>query len=155
MAGGYDPRNVENLEHYEELTLMAEQMSLNLKITFLKSPSDASKLWLLTRCQVLLYTPENEHFGIVPLEGMYLGKPVVAVNSGGPTETIVNDQTGFLCDPDEKEFGDAITKLIRDPQLAQRMGSMGRKRVQQRFSFEAFTEKLDSIVTNLVDRKNN
>lgn len=80
---------------------------------------------------------------------------MIAVNSGGPTETIVNEQTGFLCDPDEKEFGDAVTKLIRDPQLAQRMGSMGRKRVQQRFSFEAFTEKLDNIVRKLVEKKNN
>lgn len=52
MAGGYDPRNLENLAHYDELTLMAEEMNLSLKITFLKSPSDASKLWLLNRCQV-------------------------------------------------------------------------------------------------------
>jgi len=36
----------------------------------------------------LIYTPTNEHFGIVPLEAMYMEKPVIACNSGGPTETI-------------------------------------------------------------------
>lgn len=45
----------------------------------------------------LLYTPDREHFGIVPLESMQMGLPVIAVNSGGPTETIAHKETGFLC----------------------------------------------------------
>jgi len=45
----------------------------------------------------LLYTPDREHFGIVPLEAMQLGLPVIAVNTGGPTETIRHQTTGYLC----------------------------------------------------------
>lgn len=150
MAGGYDTRVLENVEHYEELEYLCDELSLSSKVTFLLSPSDREKLWLLKRAQVLIYTPSNEHFGIVPLEGMYLRKPVIAVNSGGPTETIIDDQTGYLCDANEKEFAKAMLKLVRSQKLLERMGDMGHKRVQQRFSFDAFAEKLDNIVKNLL-----
>ncbi|CAO1409429.1 unnamed protein product [Diamesa serratosioi] len=153
MAGGYDSRNLENVEHHDELQVITENLNLQHKVTFLRSPNDQLKVKLLNRCQALLYTPENEHFGIVPLEAMYLSKPVIAVNSGGPTETIVNDQTGFLCEPEPADFVEAALKIIRDPKLGERMGDMGRKRVQQRFSFEAFTDKLDNIIKDLVKPK--
>lgn len=120
----------------------------------LKSPSDQKKIQLLNECNVLLYTPHNEHFGIVPLEAMCMSKPVIAVNNGGPTETVVNEQTGFLCEPNAEDFGRFVLKLFRDKKLCERMGEMGNKRVHQRFSFDAFTDKLCSIVdTFTVDKK--
>lgn len=88
MIGGYDPKNVENIEYFDELNELCKNLNLTEKVVFLKSPSDEMKIKLLRRCQVLLYTPSNEHFGIVPLEAMYSRKPVIAVNSGGPTETV-------------------------------------------------------------------
>lgn len=155
LAGGYDYRNVENLEHHDELAVICENLDLKDKVTFLRSPSDEMKVKLLTRCKLLFYTPTNEHFGIVPLEAMYLSRPVVAVNSGGPTETIVDEQTGFLCESDPEDFANAAARIVKDSKLAEKMGEMGRKRVAQRFSFEAFTEKLDQIVQSLVDKKAN
>lgn len=153
MAGGYDTRVLENVEHYEELEILSEELKLGSKVTFLLSPHDKAKLWLLRRSQALIYTPSNEHFGIVPLEGMYLRKPVVAVNSGGPTESIIDDQTGYLCEPTPKDFAKAMLKLVRSAKISERMGDMGQKRVHQRFSFEAFSEKLDGIVKGLLTAK--
>ena len=155
LAGGYDSRNLENLEHYDELAVIAENLELKDKVTFLRSPSDEIKVQLLNQCKLLFYTPTNEHFGIVPLEAMYLSRPVIAVNSGGPTETIVHEQTGFLCESEPEDFANAAALIIKDSKLGEKMGEMGRKRVQQRFSFEAFTEKLDKIVQSLVDKKSN
>jgi alpha-1,3/alpha-1,6-mannosyltransferase len=153
LAGGYDSRNLENLEHYDELTVIAENLELKDKVTLLRSPSDEVKVKLLNRCRLLFYTPTNEHFGIVPLEAMYLSRPVIAVNSGGPTETIVHEQTGFLCESEPEDFANAAVRIIKDAKLGEKMGEMGRKRVEQRFSFEAFTEKLDKIVVSLADKK--
>ena len=153
LAGGYDSRNLENLEHYDELTVIAENLEIKDKVTFLRSPSDEVKIKLLNRCRLLFYTPTNEHFGIVPLEAMYLSRPVIAVNSGGPTETIVHDQTGFLCESEPEDFANAAARIVKDFKLGEKMGEMGRKRVEQRFSFEAFTEKLDKIVLSLVEKK--
>lgn len=147
IAGGYDVRVPENVEHLEELQSLAKSLELTKKITFLRSPTDAMKLWLLRKVDVVVYTPENEHFGIVPLEAMYSGRPVIAANSGGPTETIIHDQTGFLCDPNAHSFHEPMLKLFKDKKSAEAMGEMGRKRVQQKFSFAAFTDKLEDVVT--------
>lgn len=90
VIGGYDKQNTENIEYFEELQNITNNLNLSEKVLFMKSPSDEMKVKLLKRCQILFYTPSNEHFGIVPLEAMYCRKPVIAVNSGGPMETIGN-----------------------------------------------------------------
>ncbi|XP_049886034.1 alpha-1,3/1,6-mannosyltransferase ALG2 [Pectinophora gossypiella] len=147
MAGGFDPINLENTEHYIELTDLAEELDIEDKVTFMKSPKDIEKVSLLYHCKALVYTPSNEHFGIVPLEAMYYSKPVIAVNSGGPTETIVNEVTGFLCEPTSEAFSTAMANLVMDPKLGERLGAAGRKRFEIKFSFDAFTEQLDGILT--------
>lgn len=152
LAGGHDSRVAENVEYFNEIARKADALQLSAKCSFLRSPSDRFKLWLLKRCDALLYTPANEHFGIVPLEAMYMRKPVVACNSGGPMETVINDTTGFLCEQDDEAFAKAMARFaVGDRKLSESMGEKGRKRVQQNFSFEAFTEKLDFIVNDLLN----
>uniref|UniRef100_T1PFA5 Alpha-1,3/1,6-mannosyltransferase ALG2 n=1 Tax=Musca domestica TaxID=7370 RepID=T1PFA5_MUSDO len=155
VAGGYDTRVVENVEHYNELSDLVKDNGLQDNVVLLRSPSDDEKFMLLHTSHCLLYTPANEHFGIVPLEGMYMSKPVIAVNSGGPTETIVHNSTGYLCDPKEESFSSAMANIIKDDRLRERMGVMGHKRVQQKFSFEAFAQKLDDIVIDLTKNSKN
>lgn len=74
--------------------------------------SDQQRSALLASCTALLYTPTNEHFGIVPLEAMACGRPVIACNSGGPRETILNGRTGFLCEPQPQSFAAALRNLL-------------------------------------------
>ena len=105
-----------------------------------------------------MYTPSNEHFGICPLEAMYCRRSVIAVNSGGPLETInaspagagaerVENQTGFLCDPVPAEFATAMEAFVRNPKQAKEFGEAGRARVTKLFSFDAFADQLEAIVT--------
>jgi alpha-1,3/alpha-1,6-mannosyltransferase len=68
-------------------------------VTFIRSFSDAQKGYLLRAATAVLYTPSNEHFGIVPIEAMAGCRPVVAVNNGGPLESVVDGRTGYLCEP--------------------------------------------------------
>lgn len=49
----------------------------------------------------MIYTPENEHFGIVPLEAMLAGIPVLVTNTGGPLETIYDGRIGWLRSPEK------------------------------------------------------
>ncbi|KAI5644854.1 glycosyl transferases group 1 domain-containing protein [Phthorimaea operculella] len=147
MAGGFDPINLENMEHFMELTDLAEELGIEEKVTFMKSPTDVEKVSLLYHCKVLIYTPSNEHFGIVPLEAMYFSKPVIAVNSGGPMETIVNEVTGYLCEPTSESFAYNMCTLLINPNLLKRFGEAGRKRFETKFSFDAFTQQLDGILT--------
>lgn len=150
VAGGYDERVLENVEHYQELKKMVQQSDLGQYVTFLRSFSDKQKISLLHSCTCVLYTPRNEHFGIVPLEAMYMQCPVIAVNSGGPLESIDHSVTGFLCEPDPVHFSEAIEKFIHEPSLKATMGLAGRARVKEKFSPEAFTEQLYQYVTKLL-----
>lgn len=88
IAGGFDPANAENVEHYEELVSYSRTLQIEDHVTFLKSPSDKQKQLLIDRCSAVVYTPENEHFGIVPIEAMYAKRPVITTNTGGPLETV-------------------------------------------------------------------
>merc|ERR1711862_319229 len=94
IAGGYDPLNLENIQHLAELRQLADeilkrynlQLSTvrssnkvekeadgilqNATITFLPSVSNTKRSQLLSSASVWCYTPHREHFGIVPLEAM-------------------------------------------------------------------------------------
>ncbi|XP_037654111.1 alpha-1,3/1,6-mannosyltransferase ALG2 [Choloepus didactylus] len=151
VAGGYDERVLENVEHYQELKHMVQQSDLGQHVTFLRSFSDKQKISLLHGCRCVLYTPSNEHFGVVPLEAMYMQCPVIAVNSGGPLESIVHGRTGFLCEPDPVHFSEAMEKFIHEPSLKTTMGQAGRAQVKEKFSPEAFTEQLYQYITKLAE----
>lgn len=153
MAGGYDTRVNENVEHYDELVNHANTLGLTEKVTFMKSPSDVEKISLLKCCHCLIYTPPNEHFGIVPLEAMYAGKPVIAANSGGPTETVVNDVTGFLCNLKPEDFAHAMLKCVKNESVRTKLGKAGQDRMKKLFSFMAFSDQLLEVVHSLLNVK--
>ncbi|GFR99206.1 alpha-1,3/1,6-mannosyltransferase ALG2-like [Elysia marginata] len=156
IAGGYDSRVVENVEHHQELVRLSKKLQLDQKVTFLQSFSDAQKRTLLNYSTCLVYTPDREHFGIVPIEAMYMKCPVIAIQSGGPLETIEDAVTGILCAPDnEEEVANAMLKFVEDPELSSKIGEAGRSRVTKMFSFVNFTNKLDSIVQHLTSRMDN
>ncbi|XP_067425941.1 alpha-1,3/1,6-mannosyltransferase ALG2 [Emydura macquarii macquarii] len=149
LAGGYDERVLENVEHYEELKNISTKLNISEQVTFVRSFTDEQKISLLNNSVCVLYTPSNEHFGIVPLEAMYMRCPVIAVNSGGPLESVINNVTGFLCDPLPTRFSEAMEKFVKDPALKNTMGAAGRARVSEKFSSKAFTEQLYQYICRL------
>lgn len=146
MAGGYDERVIENKEYYLELRQLTQSLEVNDNVTFIRSCSEGQKAGLLDSCRALIYTPSDEHFGICPLEAMFARRPVVAVNSGGPLETVVDGKTGFLCEPTAKEFAKKMVFLYQNRGSSMEMGLAGREHIMASFSFRAFTEKLNSVV---------
>lgn len=124
-------------------------------VLFLLSISSALKSELLETARLLVYTPKNEHFGIVPLESMLIGTPVLAAASGGPMETIVDGQTGWLRATDAVNqwtsvMQDALTSL-GESQL-QTMGAAGRERVKREFSKERMAQRLDRTFHDACNR---
>lgn len=153
LAGGYDPNNPMNATYFDSLVSLCNEKNLTDKVTFLKSPSEKLKTELLVSCSALLYTPINEHFGIVPLEAMAAGKPVLACNSGGPKETIEHTVTGFLCEPNGASFANCMIKLM-DKELCEDMGKNGKARLEKLFTYNTFSNKIMNIVTDTVIYKN-
>ncbi|RXH84014.1 hypothetical protein DVH24_026913 [Malus domestica] len=153
LQGGFDNRLRENVEYLEELRSLAEREGVSSQVNFITSCSTAERNALLSQCLCVLYTPKDEHFGIVPLEAMAAHKPVIACNSGGPVETVKNGETGFLCDCNPREFSLAMAKLIKDPQMAQRMGIEARRHVTESFSTKIFGQHLNQYIADVARTK--
>lgn len=146
IAGGYDPRLKENVDVKSEIESLAKKHQIESNLTLLPSFNEVDRFLLLHKCNIILYTPENEHFGIVPLEAMYCKRPIIAVNSGGPKESIKDGETGFLCPNDSRIFARKIAELLSDRKLAESMGESGHRRVKKLFSFQVFASQLNDYV---------
>ena len=97
---------------------------------------------LYAEARGVLYTPINEDYGLVPLEGMASGKPVIAVNEGGPKETVVDKKTGYLVNS-EAEMAERMGRIAVDERLAEDLGKNGRKRVVSEYSWAKFFKRFD------------
>uniref|UniRef100_A0A8R1E4K4 Alpha-1,3/1,6-mannosyltransferase ALG2 n=1 Tax=Caenorhabditis japonica TaxID=281687 RepID=A0A8R1E4K4_CAEJA len=147
IAGGYDLKNPENSEYYTELVHHVDDLNIpSNKVTFLRSPSDERKVNLIRKSRAILYTPDREHFGIVPVESMYLGTPVIAVNSGGPCESVRNNETGYLINQTADAFAAKMKILMENEETYKVLSEEGPRWVQKVFGFEAFVRQLDEIV---------
>jgi alpha-1,3/alpha-1,6-mannosyltransferase len=170
IAGGYDPRVAENLNTYTELCELADSLGLkhataktvitaqsvpeDISVLFLHSVPNAFKTTLLATARLLIYTPRNEHFGIVPLEAMLAGTPVLAANEGGPTETVISGQTGWLRDVSKvQDWTEVMRIALEDGDGEERlkeMGKWGRERVIAEFSKEKMAERLEDEIEGMM-----
>lgn len=150
IAGGYDPRNKENAEYLTELQDLSISLNINDDIEFRPSVTDDDRATLLRSAICVVYTPFREHFGIVPLEAMYAGSAIVALNSGGPKETVQDGSTGYLVDlkPGDtcENLETAIENVITDPVKAIEMGKKGHEHVKTKFGIETFQSQWSSIL---------
>ncbi|HSP54344.1 MAG TPA: glycosyltransferase family 4 protein [Dehalococcoidia bacterium] len=117
-------------------------------VNFIVPSGDDQLHDLIDRSTAVLCTTPNEDWGIVPLEAMAFGKPVIAVDRGGPTESVLNGETGFLCDESPRAFADAMSMLARDPELQGRMSRAARQR-SERYHWRHFVEPIDEYIDGL------
>jgi alpha-1,3/alpha-1,6-mannosyltransferase len=150
LAGHLDERLAEARALAVELEARAARLGLADRVALVRSPSDVERRALLARAICVLYTPVAEHFGLVPLEAMAAARPVIAVDRGGPTETIVHGETGWLAAPRPEALADALAAAIANPDTAGRMGQAGWAHVRRHFSRRAFGDRLEASLLALV-----
>ncbi|CUE86750.1 glycosyltransferase ALG2, putative [Bodo saltans] len=160
VAGGYDPRLAENVDHYTELVTLSNTLGIEKHCVFLRSIESSTKHLLLSRAQCIVYTPSGEHFGIVPIEAMAFGKVVLAVNDGGPMESVTNtDRYGFLRPPQPAAFAEVMSMVAHDVNgtLVRRIGAAAKARCQEQFSLNSFSTRLMQrlllLRSNVTDKK--
>ena len=93
---------------------------------------------------------QPEPFGLVVIEAMDIGLPVVATNHGGPTEIIENGVDGYLVDFNEcTEMSNVIMKLLMDENLRAKIGNQGREKRNSKFTIEYNVSQISEILQNL------
>ena len=91
----------------------------------------------------------REPFGLVAIESMACETPAVAVREAGLRET-VSTETGILTSRNEKEFAVAIEYLLNNAEFASRMGKEGRKRVEEKFTWQRTIEQLGKDMSTIL-----
>jgi glycosyltransferase involved in cell wall biosynthesis len=112
----------------------ARELSVSLELLSMLSEEDIVKEY--QRCRVVALAQVVEPFGLVPLEAMACGTPVVAVKEGGFRETVADGVVGRLVDRDTKKFGGAITGLLTDNALWAGMAGNCRSYVEESWTIE-------------------
>jgi glycosyltransferase involved in cell wall biosynthesis len=93
-----------------------------------------------------------EPFGIINLEAMACGTPVVASRVGGIPEVVLDGETGWLVEPgDSGALARALRTALADPQRARRMGEAGRRRVEAHFSWDRIAALTMDVYQQAID----
>jgi glycosyltransferase involved in cell wall biosynthesis len=93
-----------------------------------------------------------ESAGMMALESMAAGTPVIGSPFGALPELIAHDETGYIINPlDTTSFAGAFAHLLGDPQAAQRMGDAGSARAQARFSLSCQVQAMERVYADAGD----
>lgn len=119
-------------DYPDELLSRARELGVDYAVKFCGHVPRAADRML--ELDVVVHTADLEPFGLVVVEALLRGVPVVAPHLGGPAEIIRDGVDGLLADPDDpRALSSAIVKLLRDPERRTSMGVAGRQRVLERF----------------------
>jgi len=177
LGGGYDSRLKDNVQTISILEQTFTDLSLTYAIHHPESPShtgtaatgkadvliilnftmsERSALLNAPSTLALLYTPTNEHFGIGPVEAMVCGLPVLACNTGGPKETIMDVDsspseedigTGWLRPPKQDEWALVMNHIMTMSEAERKkMGERAKQRVKNYFALESLGRGVERAV---------
>jgi len=138
-----------SLDFEPALRSLADELRLGDCVRFTGAVADPKQV--LAAADVLAHTSLSpEPFGLVMLEAMAVGRPVVTPAAGGGLEIIVHGETGLHYAPgDEQALAQALLQLLGDPSRAAQMGAAGRERVAAAFTLEQFVREMDRFYRDL------
>ncbi len=129
------------------LESLAEEHGVSLHVHFLSGLSYEELAACYAACEMFALPSRGEGFGLVYLEAMSLGKPVIGGAHGGAPEVIRDGVTGYLVQHgDAVQLATCIETLLADPAHAREMGARGRKQVERDFRFNDFAKSLKKIL---------
>lgn len=114
----------------------------NIKINV----SDEELVKIYNKSKILVALNHNEPFGLIPLEAMSCGVPVIAINEGGYKESIIDNRTGFLISRDPKELYEKLNIIINDDKLRNSMAKAARIHVLNNWTWEKGVERFLEII---------
>lgn len=128
----------------EKLKKQAESLGISKRVFFTGFKTDA--ISYINAMDIFVLPSEKEGFSLVILEAMLMGNPVVASDIVGPSELVVDGETGFLVpSTDTAKLKEAVTRLINSDTLRREMGEKSRIRAIEKFNIRNYVEGVTSI----------
>jgi glycosyltransferase involved in cell wall biosynthesis len=130
------------------LEQLADTTGVSEHVLFLGKTTDQGLVNAYRDCDVFAMPSVGEGFGLVFLEAMAFGKPVIGGNFGGIPDLINDGVNGFLIKRDDVHtLANRITRLLRSPDLSAGMGEAGRKIVAEKYTFDRFVRGFENVLT--------
>lgn len=151
IGGGSRPGHSDGIER-ERIEGIVEELGLEGITSFPGRISDEDLPFYYAAADVCVVPSHYEPFGLVAIEAMASGTPVVASDVGGLQFTVASEHTGILAPPkDVAAFSVAIDRILSDPQWRNQLGSQARKRVEEKFSWDGVAAQLSDLYLKVLE----
>ena len=130
--------------YLQTLQERTKALSLDEKVVFTGFTKEVDRYMQL--CDVSIMATENETFGLVVIESMANGTPVIAKNMGGPLEIIDDNVDGIFYDGSASNLAKKIKLLYNDRELLQKLRENGIKKVEEKFDYQTQLNKLYRVI---------
>ena len=150
IGGGSRPGQSDGIER-ERIESIVDELGMREFTTFPGRLGDNDLPLYYAAADVCVVPSHYEPFGLVAIEAMASGTPVVASDVGGLQFTVVPEATGLLAPPkDEAAFATAIDRILADTDYRNKLGQAARQRVEEKFSWEGVASQLGNLYLELL-----
>lgn len=151
IGGGSRPGQSDGIER-ERIESIVAELGMTDFTVFPGRLGDETLPTYYAAADVCVVPSHYEPFGLVAIEAMASGTPVVASDVGGLQFTVVPEETGLLAPPkDDVAFAAAIDRILLNPDFRDRLGLAARQRVENMFSWEGVAKQLSDLYTRLIE----
>ncbi|HIK35545.1 MAG TPA: glycosyltransferase family 1 protein [Thermosynechococcus sp. M98_K2018_005] len=149
LVGGSDPQRSDGAER-RRIEGLVQEYHLGDRVTFVGQIDHERLAVYYSAANVCVVPSYYEPFGLVAIEAMACGTPVIASAVGGLQFTVIPEETGLLVPPqDATALAKAIQRILADPAWARTLGENGRERVQALFNWEAIALQMGQLYRQL------
>lgn len=154
IAGGSTPGNSDGIER-DRIEKIVDELGMRDYTLFPGQVDHETLKYYYAAANVCVVPSHYEPFGLVAIEAMASGTPVVASNVGGLKYTVVHEKTGLLCPAkDDVAFAEAIDRILSKPHWRMELGKAARKRVENYFTWHGVANQLDELYLSLLKEAN-
>lgn len=151
IAGGPSPEDLDEDQEVQRLRQIAARHGVADRVTFTGAVAREDIPHLLAETDLAVVLPWYEPFGIVPLEIMACGKPLVGAAVGGLLDTVSDGETGLLVPARKPQrAAAAVRMLLDDAALRTQMGRAARRRIEQNYDWKRVCETTEAVYEDMI-----
>jgi len=130
---------------------LAEKLGLKHRVLFVGKVSNEKLPTYYASADIVVLPSIIEAFGLVLIEGMATGKPVIATNLPGVRTVVDNGINGYLVEPKNiKELAEKIEFLLENEKIRKKFGRKGREKVEKKYSWKKIAKKLEKVYQDII-----